>query len=438
MNLLFLYPHHVGKEDVPPIELMQASAVVPLDVQKRLIDLNFGGHSIEDLLKEVRSFSPDLILCLGRSIKTYGQIKNLSAVIKRASDIPIICCGDIRFVYRTLLNKAGIDGVVNGDIEVVLPKVLQNIQEHGLDGTDGTPGLITYNNGKIIGERLGLNLVNLDVAPFPDYEVIAKHYFGDLDKDEKCNIYRNDGRSKESYFKGRRSMEIISSRGCNHPCSFCGNRSTKNRRYSVGYVISHLKLLTENYNIGMVDFGDPCFTEDKEWVEELTDRLLEENIKILFRIYGARTDQVDKDLLKKLKEAGCTSIYFGIESLSQDHLDYMRKGTTVQQNIDALLWAREIGLYSPVQLIWGLPGENEKMLERTLLNLRERGIELSREKVRHVLPIPGTPIYDLFTSLGAIKDEEEYLLAVSDINTTNNWNMSSNETMVSFALSGGI
>jgi radical SAM superfamily enzyme YgiQ (UPF0313 family) len=431
MRLLFLYPQHVGKEDVPPIELMQASAVVSPDVQKRLIDLNINGRSIEDLLEEIRDFSPNLILCLGRSIKTYSQVKNLSDIIKRAFDVPLICCGDIRVAYRTLLNKGEIDGIVNGDVEAVLPKVLRSIKEHGL--VNDTPGLITLRNGMIVGERSRLNLVNLDTAPFPDYDLIdSKHYFGDLDKDEKCNVYRDDERSKESYFKGRRSIEIVSSRGCNHSCSFCINRCTKNRRHSIEYVINHLKLLTKDYNVGMVDFGDSCFTEDKKWVEEFVNGLMEEDIKILFRIYGARTDQVDKSLLKKLKAAGCTSIYFGIESFSQDHLDYMRKGTTVQQNIDALVWAREIGLHSPVQLILGLPGENEKILERTLSTLREKGIELSREKVRYVLPIPGTPIYDLFTSFGIIKDEEDYLLTVSDINTTNNWNMGANRKVELF------
>lgn len=420
MNTLLLYPQHVGKEDVPPIELMQASAVLPKGTEKRLIDFNIRRHSIKDLLKEVKGFSPNLILCLGRSIKTYGQIKYLSAVIKGVSDTPIICCGDIRVAYRTLLDKTGVDGVINGDVEVVLPRVLENVKEHG--SIYETPGLITSYDGRVFGERSRLNLANLDVAPFPDYNLInITHYFGSLEKDEKCNVYRHDERSNDPYFKGRTSMEIFSSRGCNHPCTFCVDRGTKNRRHSVEYVINHLKLLTEDYNVGMVDFGDPCFTEDREWVEEFTDLLLEEEIKILFRVYGARTDQIDKNLLKRLKEAGCASIYFGIESLSQDNLDYMRKGTTAQQNVDALLWAREIGLHSPVQLVWGLPEETDDMLEETLANLGRRGIQLSREKVRCILPIPGTPIYDMFRRQGVIKDEENYLLSVSDTNTTNPW-----------------
>jgi len=413
MNILLINPLHVGKEDVPPIELMRASAVLPTDTNTRLIDFNKNNKGIDDLLDEVDDFSPELVVILGRNIKTYKRVKETSAAIRRVSGSPIICCGDIRVAYQTILSKTGIDAVVNGDIEPILLKIVSNIS--GNVPLFNVPGLIT----KISSSR---SLVrDLDSLPFPDYEIIDKNYFGSIGLDKKCDIYKNDKRSRRGNFQGKKSMEIYTSLGCNKSCSFCVNKGTKNRRYSVDYVMEHLRFLATEYNVGMVDIGDPCFTEDKLWVDEFAERLLQDESPILFRIYGARTDQVDRELLEKLYKAGCVSIYFGIESLSQSHLDIIRKGTTVEQNIEALTAAIDIGLHAPVQLIWGLPEENDQMLQDTLETLEEQGISIAKEKVRYILPIPGTPVYNTFRNFGMINDEESYLLSVSDIDTTNPW-----------------
>ena len=53
---------------------------------------------------------------------------------------------------------------------------------------------------------------------------------------------------------------------------------------------------------------------------------------------------VDLETLQLMKKAGCWLIAFGFESGSQKSLDMMQKGTTVEQNIEAMQFAKSAGL----------------------------------------------------------------------------------------------
>ena len=65
---------------------------------------------------------------------------------------------------------------------------------------------------------------------------------------------------------------------------------------------------------------------------------------ILFTVAGMRCRTVDPDLLRRMKESGCVSVYYGMESGSQRILDVMEKNSQVQHNANAVRWTAEAGL----------------------------------------------------------------------------------------------
>jgi radical SAM superfamily enzyme YgiQ (UPF0313 family) len=110
-----------------------------------------------------------------------------------------------------------------------------------------------------------------------------------------------------------------------------------------------------------------------------------------------------------MKEAGCVSVWFGVESGSQQVLDSMNKGISTEQTLRSLGWVREVGLKPVPNVILGFPGETKETAWKTI-KFVER---ISPEDVGFyniATPFPGTPMYDLIKEKGwlRITDFDKY------------------------------
>ena len=59
---------------------------------------------------------------------------------------------------------------------------------------------------------------------------------------------------------------------------------------------------------------------------------------------SARVDTLDDELVKIMKEAGCSLLALGFESGSQDSLNKMGKRTTIEKNLNAAKLCRKYGI----------------------------------------------------------------------------------------------
>jgi len=103
---------------------------------------------------------------------------------------------------------------------------------------------------------------------------------------------------------------------------------------------------------------------------------------------------ITKELLLKMKAAGCVSVWFGVESGSQHVLNEMRKGISTEQTIKAIGWVRELGLKPVPNVLIGFPGETEESAWRTI----KFAEKISPEEVAFfniATPLPGTPMFDM-------------------------------------------
>ena len=136
-----------------------------------------------------------------------------------------------------------------------------------------------------------------------------------------------------------------------------------------------------------------------------------------------RVNTIDPESIKKMKEAGCSCIYYGMESGSQKILDVMEKVTKVEQNYNAVKWMAENNLYTIVQLIIGMQGETQETIDETC-KFTSYFVEQSPNTDPNALSInfaqalPGTPLYEIARRKGqigsSIEGEEKYLYQVSD------------------------
>ena len=193
---------------------------------------------------------------------------------------------------------------------------------------------------------------------------------------------------------------IMSMRGCPYKCKFCLQPSLRNGYLScmsperfVAEVICRIK----TYNLKDFYFADMIFiTQD----EERNNRMLEllEGVKEEFPDFTWRCEnRVDviqsKELLTRMKAAGCRHIKYGVEMLNQDMLRTMNKGINVQRVRQTFLNTKAVGISTTAYVLLGCPGFKDE-------DYREMYYEFEKLKadnyvVNISVPYVGTKLYEM-------------------------------------------
>jgi radical SAM superfamily enzyme YgiQ (UPF0313 family) len=145
-----------------------------------------------------------------------------------------------------------------------------------------------------------------------------------------------------------------------------------------------------------VCIDDDLFTRRRSHVYSICDEILRRGLKMNLYIF-ARVDTVDEPLLKKLREAGCRMICFGLESGNQKVLDLAHKRATLDKARHAVDLCKQAGISPLGSFILGLPGETRQTMEETISFARSLGIPYGF----HLLsPFPGTRVRERAAEFG--------------------------------------
>lgn len=192
-------------------------------------------------------------------------------------------------------------------------------------------------------------------------------------------------------------FSITASRGCLYHCSFCqpaereifGNRV---RKRSVDNILDELEYLTREYGLQSFMIHDDSFTQYYSWVEEFCDKKVERRLTQPFACQS-RASIICKrpDLLKKLVDVGLKWVLIGFESGSDRVLEFIKKDTTVRENLEATRICRELGLRIFANYMFGLPTETEEEMQATALMMQ--AIRPDHYSPAVFTPAPGSELY---------------------------------------------
>ena len=104
-----------------------------------------------------------------------------------------------------------------------------------------------------------------------------------------------------------------------------------------------------------------------------------------------RGESVNYETLNKMKEANFQMVSIGMETGSQRLLDMLEKGEKVDDNVNAIKMANEVGISSSATFIFGLPTETRE--ERLATARLARKIPLTDARFNVAVPYPGTKLY---------------------------------------------
>jgi radical SAM superfamily enzyme YgiQ (UPF0313 family) len=272
----------------------------------------------------------------------------------------------------------GIDAICYLEGENVVPNILDMVEKEGRIGH--CPGIsFRSKDNEVIDcpdEPLVEDLNSLPFADFSDFKV-------------------------DEYFM--KELPISTSRGCINRCIFC-SESNIWKRYRSRSARSIFDEIT--YQLGKYPyirsffFNDSLLNGNLRALEELCDLLIDNHIDITWGGQAAIRRHMGKDLIEKMKKAGCFHLTYGLESVSPKILKMIGKDFSPELAERVIRDTHQAGIKTDVTIIIGFPTETEEDVALTGEFLR-RNREFIDEIFFHLLVIArGTYLYENRESLG--------------------------------------
>jgi radical SAM superfamily enzyme YgiQ (UPF0313 family) len=279
-------------------------------------------------------------------------------------------------VHREILATIPeVDVVVRYEGEFTMSELAHVLEKNG--SLKEVKGISFMGESKQISTPFRERCENLDALPYPAYHFLepsVKEYIGNSEN---------------------RNFPVLTTRGCPFGCVFCSTMAFNGRKYrtrSIASVIGELEYLVGKFKVNDVSFVDDNFTMQKDRVFMLCEEIEKRNLSLKWGC-SARVDQVSEELLKAMRDAGCTDVFFGIESASQRVLDIVRKGFSVAQAKNAVKTAEKVGIKTHCSFIIGLPGESARSLKNMIAFIKDT--KPSGRVLPNLLDIlPGTELFE--------------------------------------------
>ncbi len=227
------------------------------------------------------------------------------------------------------------------------------------------------------GIIVGGLLENLDI-PFPARHLIPDKY-----------IYmenRVGGKSKKS-------ISMISSRGCVFNCKFCAiqNRGKVAFR-SLNDIDREVNFILRQYpQCDGITLLDETFTLNAMHAVGVSE--IFNKYKLRWEC-NSRIDTLNKTIINALSESYCAEIRIGIETGSQKLLNSMKKGFLIEQTYETFKALKRAGVQVKIYLMHGYPGEDMSTTSETIRFLHKMRKYIDRISLYRFTPLPGSPIYE--------------------------------------------
>ena len=264
-------------------------------INAHVVDEQIEADPLSEINRLIQDLTPPYIFGFSVLTASLKSAIELSRILKERYPDSIICFGGVHPTAAPdeILGFPQVDFVLRGEGEYSLLALYRAIKSRG-DYT-AIHGLSYRKNGLLIHNERLPPIMDLDALPsFPYHRFTSPRY--DLGF-------------------------VVSSRGCPYNCIFCSNQITTGKRYrsrSAESVVAEIDLLRKNYNKRQVIFLDDNLLVNRERIAHLISTIkvqgLHQEMSFSFQ---ARGDNVDRELLRSLYDAGFRSVFFGLETASE-------------------------------------------------------------------------------------------------------------------------
>ncbi|MBD89642.1 MAG: hypothetical protein CL940_04855 [Deltaproteobacteria bacterium] len=237
------------------------------------------------------------------------------------------------------------DAVVMGEGEQAIIALAEAHREDNWDGLADQliAGLTVLVDG-LPRRKPNFRNRELDVLPFPDWK----------------------GQEHPPDF-----IPILAARGCVTKCSFCSEQtiSPKFAQRSVENVLAEMDELHERFGQTSFEFNDDLLNGNMKWLLAFCDALIERGSPYEWQGL-CRPHRLDREILQKMWDAGCTQMSYGVQHFSWRMLKIMGRKEEPDPLMQVLDDTLDVGMQTYIDVILGHPGETDEDVEITVQTVR--------------------------------------------------------------------
>lgn len=323
-------------------------------------------------------------ICIGGLSRDYPKILEVvtSAKTVKPSILTIVGGGIISADPEPAMSAIGADIGIIGEGELTISELATALDEG--NSYENIPGIIYRKGDELITNSARDEIDDLDSLPFPDLE----------------------GFDYARYVKDTGGGLIVGSRSCTHKCTYCFHPSGHvYRQRSLDNIFQELDYQYTKFGVRSFGFSDELFASKKSRVKDFCERIKKYNVSWAV---GLRVRNVDLEMLKLMKDSGCATICYGLESADETVLLSMRKNITVEHIKNALDLTYEAAINVDCQFIFGDIMETPNSVEKTLAFWRKEN-QRTQINLNMIIAYPGTFLYKYACDTGIIADRVQFL-----------------------------
>lgn len=434
-KVLFINPV-VRENDVPRHVPYGMALLAALAVKNKhlvqVYDANawrLGDH----MLRQVIEADEWDVVAVGGISTTYGYVKKICQYAKEHAPRALLVVGGglLTSMPRDIMRLVPeIDIGVVGEAFVTFPEILARLDAAQLD-LSAIAGIIYREPTgalRMTPERRLLH--DLDTLPYPAYDLFPL---------EEVYFKNSQVLFSEEGMVARRRLDINASYGCSLVCKFCfhlgiagdmkyvtddrgetdvqfdtpGSFTRAIRYHSPRYVVELVKYIRERYDVDFVGFLDEnLMTMDqysgRKWLREICERWIAAGLQPRCVRDGMPHDDgcpgvhwsgtshatlCTQEILRLMRQAGCSHLVYGYESFSPQVLKRLGKGATPATNIRSFFWTMEAGIRPIPNQIIGFPSEDFDSLRDSMRAWERLGLVV---KPFFATPYPGSAWYHVY------------------------------------------
>ncbi len=343
-----------------PLSVMALGAVLPEGTSWKVLDGNLPdadplGEAAEEIERQRGTADP--VTCLAMTVMPGPQLVAAVPLARglkeRFPSLPIVWGGYFPTLYpEPCLEAPYVDFLVRGQGERTFVELLDVLS--GRRGPENVAGL-GWKDGAAPRLNPERRWEGPDAFPDPPYEKV----------DVETYLHPT--------LLGRRNAVHQASIGCPYTCNFCGviaAYGSLEKLASPARTEGALSYLVKRHGVDAVHFYDNNFFVREEHAAELCGRLAplglrwwcEARIDTMLR-FSNRTWET-------IRRSGCTMVFFGAESGSDETLAKMSKNLTTEQTLALAGKAREFGIVPEFSFVFGDPDDPAGEAEKTLAFVR--------------------------------------------------------------------
>jgi len=390
-------PWYLGKK-LPPLGLAYvAASLEKADFKVEMLDnylLKKPTSKVKELLQQLK---PKIVGITCGSATYQRCVETAKAVKETLPSCKVVVGGwHPSYLPDSMLIHPEIDYAVMGEGERAMAELATHITKgKNSKALSDIPGIVYRHNGTI-AKNAPRFINNMDEIPFPARHLLPMHLY-----------------DRTIEFLDARPADVMSIvRGCPYNCAFCETKKLWGntcRSFSPRRVIDEVNYMIDEFKTKGIYFINDNFTLKKKETIELCDLMKKNRLDIEW-VCDTRVNLVSRELLRKMKEAGCKTIWFGVESGSPYVLKRINRDITLEQTETAFKLCREEGIQIACSFMLGFPEETRKDMEATLKFAKKLDPDWCQFNI--FIAYPDSSLYQELLQSGIYDRLDEFLLSV--------------------------